>query len=63
MHNYLAAMERLRLALINHRSADASAKSSEVAPILADLAELGQEIDLGSQAMGEVEVDEVRAQA
>jgi hypothetical protein len=55
MHHYLAAMERLRLAVIRHRSADASRLSTEVQPILDDLRQLGQEIDLTSEAMGEVE--------
>lgn len=55
MHHYLAAMERLRFAVIKHRSADASRLSSEVQPILDDLRELGAEIDLTSQAIGEVE--------
>jgi hypothetical protein len=57
MHHYLAAMERLRLAVINHRSADASRLSSEVQPILEDLEGLGREIDCSSEAMGQVEAD------
>jgi hypothetical protein len=55
MHHYLAAMERLRFAVIKHRSADASRLSSEVQPILDDLRDLGAEIDLTSAALGEVE--------
>jgi len=55
MHHYLAAMERLRFAVINHRSADASRLSTEVQPILDDIADLGQEIDLSSEAIAEVE--------
>lgn len=55
MHHYLAAMERLRFAVINHRSADASRLSTEVQPILDDLNTLGKEIDCTSEAMGEVE--------
>jgi hypothetical protein len=52
MHHYLAAMERLRFAVIQHRSADASRLSSEVQPILEELSHIGE-------ALGEVE----RAQA
>jgi hypothetical protein len=55
MHHYLAAMERLRFAVINHRSADASRLSTEVQPILDDLNLLGKEIDCTSEALGEVE--------
>jgi hypothetical protein len=55
MHHYLAAMERLRFAVINHRSADASRLATEVAPILEDLQELGRDIDSSSEAMSEME--------
>jgi len=55
MHHYLAAMERLRFAVINHRSADASRQSTEIQPILDDLSDLGREIDFSSEALTEVE--------
>ena len=55
MHHYLAAMERLRFAVINHKSHDASRVSTEVQPILDDLNDLGREIDFSSEALGEVE--------
>ncbi len=55
MHHYLAAMERLRFALINHRSADASRVSTDVGPILEDLQHLGKEIDFASEAAMEME--------
>src|SRR4029079_1447296 len=58
MHHYLAAMERLRFAGINHRSADASRLSTEVQPILEDLNVLGAEIDFSSEALGEVEKEQ-----
>jgi hypothetical protein len=58
MHNYFAAVERLRFALINYRSADASRLSTEVQPILDDLNDLGREIDFSSDALGEVEKDQ-----
>jgi hypothetical protein len=66
MHHYLAAMERLRFAVINHRSADASRLSTDVQPILDDLKDLGREIDFSSEAIGEVEKQDavsVRPQA
>jgi hypothetical protein len=55
MHHYLAAMERLRFAVINHRSADASRLATEVQPILDDLSDLGRDIDSSSEALAEVE--------
>ncbi len=63
MHHYLAAMERLRFAVINHRSHDASRLSTEVQPILDDLRDLGRDIDITSCAMGEVETESALAQA
>lgn len=57
MHHYLAAMERLRFAVINHRSHDASRLSTDVQPILDDLKDLGRDIDFTSDALGEVETD------
>jgi hypothetical protein len=57
MHHYLAAMERLRFAVINHRSADASRLATEVQPIVDDLAHLGSDIDFSSEALHEVERD------
>jgi hypothetical protein len=59
MHHYLAAMERLRFAVLNNRSADASRISNEVQPILDDLRDLGKEIDCSSEASYEVEKDDV----
>ena len=62
LHHYLAAMERLRFAVINNRSADASRLSSEVQPILSDLESLGKELDSTTEALGEVEKDEASAE-
>lgn len=58
MHNYLAAMERLRLAALNLRSADASrdpAEVTEVEPLLSSLKELGADMDASSDALLEAE--------
>ena len=57
MHHYLAAMERLRFAVLNNRSADASRLATDVQPILDDITCLGKEIDISSEAMAEVERD------
>lgn len=51
MHNYLAAMERLRLAVVNLDSRSASAQV--VAPILSSLEELGHDIDSSTEALDE----------
>lgn len=53
MHNYLAAMERLRLAVINLDSQSASRDT--VAPIVSSLEELGQDIDTCSEALVEAQ--------
>lgn len=53
MHNYLAAMERLRLAVINLDSQSASRNA--VAPIVTSLEELGQDIDSCSEALVEAQ--------
>lgn len=54
MHNYLAAMERLRLAVINRDSAHAS-REGDVAPLLDDVEALGRDIDLSCEALVEIE--------
>lgn len=56
MHHYLTAMERLRFAVVSHRSADASRLSAEVQPILTDL-------DVLAQALTELDREEPRAGA
>lgn len=50
MHNYLAAMERLNLALVNVKSTSASKNAVDVQPMVEALTDLGRDID----AMGEV---------
>lgn len=54
VHNYLATLERLHLALWNHRGTDAAKLSDEVQPILDELDDIGHEMDFASQAMDEV---------
>tara|TARA_R110002096_G_scaffold299503_2_gene494009 strand:- start:82129 stop:83190 length:1062 start_codon:yes stop_codon:yes gene_type:complete len=55
MHNYLAAMERLRLAVANLESTNASREAVDLAPIVESLEELGQDIDSCSTALRELE--------
>jgi len=55
MHNYLAAMERLRLALRNLESANASRTAVEVQPLVADVQDLGRDIDSCAEALVEVD--------
>jgi len=55
MHNYLAAMERLRLAVAKLQSANASRTAEEVQPLASDVADLGRDIDACAEAMAEVD--------
>jgi hypothetical protein len=55
MHNYLAAMERLRLALVNLTAANASRTAVEVGPLVTDVKELGRDIDSCAEALAEVD--------
>lgn len=54
MHNYLAAMERLRLAVANLKSTTASREAVDLAPIVENLEELGQDIDSCTTALNEL---------
>jgi len=55
MHNYLAAMERLRLALANLQSTTASREAVDLAPMVENLEVLGQDIDSCSVALRELD--------
>jgi hypothetical protein len=54
VHNYLATLERLHLALWNHRGSDAAKLSDEIQPILDEIEEIGHEMDFASAALDEV---------
>ncbi len=54
VHNYLATLERLHLAVVNHRGADAAKFSDEIQPILDEISSIGAEVDFASEAMREV---------
>ena len=56
VYNYLAALERLHLAVLNHRGADAAKLTDEIAPILDEIEDVGQEMDLVSDAISEAAV-------
>ena len=54
VHNYLAALERLHLAVLNHRGADAAKFSDELQPIMDEMDDLGAEMDIAAETMSEV---------
>lgn len=54
VHNYVATLERLHMALWNHRGADAAKLSDEVQPILDEIEDVGHEMDFASAALDEV---------
>ena len=54
VYNYLAALERLHLAVLNHQSADAAKLADEIQPILDDIDSIGCEMDFESDALSEV---------
>lgn len=55
MHNYLAAMERLRMAVINLESTNASRDAVDVQPLVSDLEKIGADMDTCSEALLEAE--------
>lgn len=55
MHNYLAAMERLRMAVINLESTQASQDAGVVQPLITNLEQLGADMDSCSEALLEAE--------
>ena len=54
MHNYVATMERLRMAAVNLRSTDAS-RDDQLGTLLSSLKELGADMDASSEALLEAE--------
>lgn len=54
MHNYLAAMERMCLAVANLKSTNASRDTVDLTPLVENLEELGQDIDSCSTALQEI---------
>jgi hypothetical protein len=58
MHGYVAAMEALRLAALDLRSADAAAHATALRPMLESLARLGEDVDLSRAAVEEAHAEE-----
>lgn len=54
VHNYLAALERLHLAVLNHRGADTAKFSAGLSPLIDEISNIGQEMDFASEAISEV---------
>ena len=54
LHHHIAVMERLRLAALHHRSADASRIGEDLAPLVEDLNRAGQELDTAAEILAEL---------
>ncbi|PID38009.1 MAG: hypothetical protein CSA65_04505 [Proteobacteria bacterium] len=54
VHNYLAALERLLLGVLNHKSADTAKFDANLAPMIDEIANIGQEMDVVAEALTEV---------
>lgn len=57
MHNYLAAMERLRMAVINLASSNASRDAVDVQPLIDNLQLIGADMDSCSEALVEADTE------
>jgi len=55
LHGHLAALERVHLAVVRLRSADAHRFASEIQPVLEELAAVGTEAELAASAMDEAD--------
>ena len=54
VHNYAATLERVNLAVVNSRGADAATFSSDLAPLIEEIEGIGQELDYAAEAAAEV---------
>ncbi|MSP59652.1 MAG: hypothetical protein EXR72_04800 [Myxococcales bacterium] len=54
LHHHIAVMERLRLAALHHRSADAARLGEELAPLVEDLTAAGRELDTAAEVIAEL---------
>jgi hypothetical protein len=54
LHHHIAVMERLRLAALHHRSADAARVGEELAPLVEDLTAAGRELDTAAEVLAEL---------
>lgn len=53
LEHQVATLERLRLAALRHRSADAARMGSELAPLVDELAQAGGDFDIAAEALTE----------
>jgi hypothetical protein len=54
LHHHVAVLERLRLAALHHRSADAARVGEELAPLVEDLTSAGRDLDYAAEALAEL---------
>jgi hypothetical protein len=54
LHHHIAVLERLRLAALHHRSADATRVGEELAPLVEDLTAAGRDLDYAVEALAEL---------
>jgi hypothetical protein len=54
LHHHIAVLERLRLAALHHRSADATRVGDELAPLVDDIAAAGKDLDYAAEALAEL---------
>lgn len=54
LHHHIAVLERLRLAALHHRSADASRVGEDLAPLVGDLTAAGLELDVAAETLAEL---------
>ncbi len=54
LHHHIAVLERLRLAALHHRSADAARVGEELAPLVDELSSAGRDLDCAAEALAEL---------
>ena len=57
LEHQVAALERLRLAALRHRSVDAARLGAELQPVVDELAQAGGDFDIASDALAEASTD------
>jgi hypothetical protein len=63
LEHQVAALERLRLAALRHRSADAGRVQAELQPVVDELSEAGGDYDLASDALRDADREATAAEA
>jgi hypothetical protein len=59
----VATLERLRLAAVRHRSVDAARLGSELQPVVEEIADAGQDLDLAAEALTEAQTQAAQVEA